>query len=107
AAVATKTWGGDQRVGGGGGRADQTISDAAPDYAQEMVLIQSADATAGDPAFRAVVVDVQRRLEPVPETQKFESPLAPANATQISADKRAALLRFQIAGDDTEVKDRV
>jgi len=68
------------------------------------VLIQSSGATAGDPSFRAVTVDVQRRLAALPHTQNFESPLAPANANQISADGHSALLRFQIAGNDTEAK---
>ena len=72
-----------------------------------MVLIQSSGATAGDPSFRAVTADVQRRLAALPHTQNFESPLAPANANQISADGHSALLRFQIAGNDTEVMDRV
>jgi len=92
---------------GESGRADRTIADAAPEYAQEMVLIQSSGATATDPSFRTVVADTQRRLEAVPHTQNFESPLDPAHANQISADGRSALLRFQIAGKDSEVTDRV
>ena len=92
---------------GESGRADQTIADAAPEHAQEMVLIQSTGSTAADPAFRAVAVDVQRRLAALPDTQNFESPLAPANANQVSADGHSALLRYQIAGNDTEVMDRV
>ncbi len=72
-----------------------------------MVLIQSSGVTAGDPSFRAVTADVQRRLAALPHTQNFESPLTPANANQISADGHSALLRFQIAGNDTEVMDRV
>ena len=39
---------------------------------------------------------MQRKLTAVPETQNFESPLAPANASQVSADGHSALLRFQI-----------
>ncbi len=92
---------------GESGRADQTIADAAPEHAQEMVLIQSTRSTAADPAFRAVAVEVQRKLAALPDTQNFESPLAPANASQVSADGHSALLRFQIAGNDTEVMDRV
>src|SRR3954469_9510144 len=92
---------------GESGRADQTVADAAPEHAQEMVLIQGTGTTASDPRFRAVAVDLQRKLAAVPHTQNFESPLAPANAGQISSDQRSALLRFQIAGNDTEVMDRV
>ncbi len=50
---------------------------------------------------------MHRRLAALPDTQSFESPLAPANASQISSDGHSALLRFQIAGNDTEVMDRV
>ena len=50
---------------------------------------------------------MQRRLAEVPYTKDFESPYAPGNSGQISADGHSALLRFEIAGDDTEAKDRV
>ena len=106
-ATGTKTLEHTQTGVGESGRADQTIADAAPEHAQEMVLIQSTGSTAADPAFRAVAVDVQRRLAALPDTQNFESPLAPANANQVSADGHSALLRYQIAGNDTEVMDRV
>src|SRR6266550_3808659 len=106
-AVGTKTLEHTQTGVGESGRADQAIADAAPEYAQEIVLIQSSRATAGDPAFRAVAVDVQRKLATLPDTQSFESPLAPANANQISGDGHSALLRFRITGNDTEVMDRV
>ena len=106
-AVGTKTLQHNESGVGESGRADQTIADAAPKHAQEMVLIQSSDATAADPEFRAVAVDVQRRLAALPHTQNFESPLAPANANQVSSDGHSALLRFQIAGNDTETSDRV
>ncbi|MGE5235064.1 MAG: MMPL family transporter [Acidobacteriota bacterium] len=106
-AVGTKTLEPSQGSVGESGRADRTIADAAPEYAQEMVLIQSARATAADPAFRAAVVDVQRRLAGVPHTQNFQSPLNPAHANQISADGRSALLRYQIAGKVSQVTDRV
>ena len=54
-----------------------------------------------------MVADVQRRLKKVPYAQDFESPYAAGNSGQISADGRSALLRFKIAGDDTETQDRV
>jgi uncharacterized membrane protein YdfJ with MMPL/SSD domain len=106
-AVGTRTLEHTEGSVGESGRADQTIADAAPEYAQEMVLIESSGATAADPAFRATVADAQRRLKAVPDTQNFESPLDPTHANQISGDGRAALLRYQIAGKDSEVTDRV
>src|SRR5689334_321391 len=62
-AVGTRTLEHTEGSVGDSGKADQAIADAAPEYAQEMVLIQSTDATAADPGFRAAVADVQRRLE--------------------------------------------
>ena len=103
----TKTLQNNETSVGESGRAQQTIADAAPEFAQEMVLIEGSQATATDPQFRAVVADTQRRLEGVPDTQNFESPLNPAHANQISSDGHAALLRFQIAGKDDQVTDRV
>ncbi|HEY6771460.1 MAG TPA: hypothetical protein VI035_03310, partial [Solirubrobacterales bacterium] len=51
-AVGTKTLQHNESGVGESGRADQTIAAAAPDHAQEMVLIQSSDATPADPEFR-------------------------------------------------------
>jgi uncharacterized membrane protein YdfJ with MMPL/SSD domain len=105
--VGTKTLQHNESGVGESGQADQTIADAAPNHAQEMVLIQSTGATATDPAFRAVAVETQRKLASLPHTQNFESPLAPRNANLISADGHSALLRFELVGDDTQTSDRV
>jgi uncharacterized membrane protein YdfJ with MMPL/SSD domain len=91
---------------GEAGRADRTFDDAFPKHAEEQILIQSSDRTATEPAFRAVVADVQRRLKAVPHTRNFESPYAPGNGGQISADRHSALLGFEIAGDQNEAQDR-
>ncbi len=106
-AVGTKTLQSDQLGVGESGRADKTIEGAFPRSADELVLIQSDTATATDPSFRAVVADVQGRLKKVPYTQDFESPYAAGNSGQISRDGHSALLRFKIAGDDTQTQDRV
>jgi uncharacterized membrane protein YdfJ with MMPL/SSD domain len=106
-AVGTKTLQSDQLGVGESGRADRTIEGAFQRSADVLVLIQSDTATATDPSFRAVVADVQRRLKKVPYAQDFESPYAAGNGGQISRDGRSALIRFKIAGDDTESQDRV
>jgi uncharacterized membrane protein YdfJ with MMPL/SSD domain len=106
-AVGTNILQADQLGVGESGRADQTIEGAFPRSADELVLVQSDTATATDPSFRAAVADVERRLKQVPYAQDFESPYAPGNSGQISADRRSALLRFKIVGDDTETQDRV
>jgi uncharacterized membrane protein YdfJ with MMPL/SSD domain len=106
-AVGTKNLQSDQLGVGESGRADRTIEGAFQRSADELVLIQSDTATATDPSFHAVVADVQRRLKKVPYAQDFESPYAAGNGGQISRDGRSALIRFKIAGDDTESQDRV
>ncbi|HYY46756.1 MAG TPA: MMPL family transporter [Candidatus Angelobacter sp.] len=106
-AVGTKTLQSDQLAVGESGRADRAIVGAFQRSAEELVLIQSPTAQATDPSFRAAVADVQRRLQKVPYARDIESPYAAANSGQISADRRSALIRFKIAGDDTEAEDRV
>ena len=106
-AVGTKTQDAAQSGVGESGSAERTIDNAFPKHQVEQVLIQSDSSTATDPSFRGVVNSTQRRLEAVPYTQAFESPYAPGNAGQISADGRSALIRFEIAGDDTQAQDRV
>jgi uncharacterized membrane protein YdfJ with MMPL/SSD domain len=92
---------------GESGRASVALRDAFPKHVSEEVLIRSAGVRATDPSFRAVVEDVQRRLAATPYTRAFESPYAAANRARISADGHSALLRFEIAGTDSEAKDRV
>src|SRR6266516_3782226 len=92
---------------GESGRASTAISQAFPKHVTEEVLIQSQRVPVSDPSFRAAVADVQRRLAAVPYTRAFESPYAPGNQARISRDGHSALLRFQIAGKESQVKDRV
>jgi RND superfamily putative drug exporter len=106
-AVGTKTQDAAQSGVGESGSAERTIDNAFPKHQVEQVLIQSDSSTATDPSFRGVVNSTQRRLEAVPYTQAFESPYAPGNSGQVSADGHSALIRFEIAGDDTQAQDRV
>jgi uncharacterized membrane protein YdfJ with MMPL/SSD domain len=92
---------------GESGRASATINRAFPKHVTEEVLIQSKRVPASAPPFRAVVEDVQRRLAATPYARAFESPYAAGNQARISRDGRSALLRFQIAGKESQVKDRV
>ena len=106
-AVGTQVLQQDELGVGESGRAAETIQGAFPSSAEELVLIQSDTETTTDPSFRDAVADVQQRLQQVPYADEFESPYAAGNSGQISADGHAALLRFKIAGDDTEIQDRV
>ena len=106
-AVGTQVLQQDELGVGESGRAAETIQGAFPSSAEELVLIQSDTETTTDPSFRDAVADVQQRLQQVPYADEVQSPYAAGNSGQISADGHAALLCFKIAGDDTEVQDRV
>jgi uncharacterized membrane protein YdfJ with MMPL/SSD domain len=92
---------------GEAGRADKAIFDHFPRHAEETVLVQTASGTTRDPAFRAAVTDVQRRLERTRYVEHVKSPFAAGNEGQISRDNRSALVSFRLAGDFDVVKDRV
>src|ERR1700730_430567 len=92
---------------GESGRASVALHGAFPKHVSEEVLIHSSSVRASDPSFRAVVQDVQRRLAATPYTRAFESPYAPGNGARISADGHSALLRFELAGKESQAKERV
>jgi uncharacterized membrane protein YdfJ with MMPL/SSD domain len=80
--------------------AEQILKRAGfPDQARESVLVQSKTATVTDPAFRATVDDVVRTVSRLPEVERVRSPLAAGNGGQVSADRRSALVQFEIKGD--------
>jgi RND superfamily putative drug exporter len=89
-------------------RAEQILDRAGfPNHAGESVLVESKSRTIADPAFRAAVQDVLRTVSRQPQVQKVRSPLAPANGGQVSADRRSALVQFEIEGDQDKADDRV
>jgi uncharacterized membrane protein YdfJ with MMPL/SSD domain len=81
---------------GESGQADKTLHSAFPDSASESVLVQSRSAQAGDPSFREAVGDVQQRIERLRFARHVEGPYDPGNEGQISADRRSALINFEI-----------
>jgi RND superfamily putative drug exporter len=85
--------------------AEQALEDAGMRPTEEVVLVQGDELTVEDPQFQAAVEDVTGRLSQVPYVENVESPLA--GDGQVSADGRAALVQFEIAGDSTEARDRV
>jgi RND superfamily putative drug exporter len=70
----------------------------------EQVLVQSSTLRAGDPAFRAVVNDVIRRLDGTANVVKLRSPYAQHT---ISKDGHSALVSFEIPGTFDTVGGRV
>jgi uncharacterized membrane protein YdfJ with MMPL/SSD domain len=71
---------------------------------KEVVFLQSGELTTKDPAFRAAIADVTRRLSGVKYVENLRPPRGPDD---VSADGHAALVNFQIAGDSNEARDRV
>jgi uncharacterized membrane protein YdfJ with MMPL/SSD domain len=92
---------------GESGRGSATLNRSFPKHVSEEVLIQSTSVRASDPSFKAVVEDVQRRLASAPYTRAFESPYASGNEARISRDGHSVLLRFELAGKESQAKERV
>ena len=93
---------------GGTKKAEQILRDAGfTNQAGESVLVQSKTKTLSDAAFRATVSDVARTVAAVPVTQRVRSPLAAGNSGQIAADRRSALVQFEIRGDPDKSDKKV
>jgi uncharacterized membrane protein YdfJ with MMPL/SSD domain len=92
---------------GESGRMAKIVDQEFNRRASESVLIQSRSTTAADPAFRAAIADVVRRVSAVPVVTGVESPLERGNADQISGDGRSALVNFHIRGDPDNAAEKI
>ena len=92
---------------GESGRMTKILDREFEQPAAERVIVQSPTLTAGEPAFRQVVVDVVRRLQSVNEVTNIRSPLQDENFNLVSSDEHSALVDFQIAGDPDDAMDKV
>src|SRR3954468_8176495 len=86
-------------------RAEAALHNAGMRPVEEVVLLQSRKLTIEDPAFRAAVQDVTRRLARQKYVSHVRSPLRGSSA--VAAGGHAALVNFHIAGDTTQATDRV
>ncbi|HEX8121092.1 MAG TPA: MMPL family transporter [Solirubrobacteraceae bacterium] len=84
---------------GESGQAARIAADAYPDRVDELVLVQSRTKTLGDPGFRAVVGDVEKRLNAVDGVRKIEGPYGKGEHSAVSPDRHSVLVTFQIPGD--------
>src|SRR4051794_5698189 len=91
---------------GDSGRAAKITDKAFPEVAGEEVFVRSATQKTTDPAYRATVRDIERRLATNPDVRKVESPYAKDNAGQLSRDGHSALVNFEIAGDPDQAQDK-
>jgi RND superfamily putative drug exporter len=93
---------------GGTRKAEQMLRDANfSSRASESVLVASRTRTLSEPAFRATVADVVRTVSGLPQVERVLSPLAPANAGQVSADRHSALVQFEIRGEQEKAEKKV
>ena len=93
---------------GGTRKAEEILASA--DFkrpATESILVESKTMTVRDPRFRAAIADVVASLRGKVDVRVIRSPLDPANAGQISRDGRAALVEFDMKGDQEKAQDKV
>jgi RND superfamily putative drug exporter len=94
---------------GDSGQADRTLAREFPSQRSlEDMLIQSRTGAQLSPVeLRSAVDDLVARLSRTPSVASIRSPLAAANAEQISKDRKSALVTFQITGNPDTAQDRV
>jgi uncharacterized membrane protein YdfJ with MMPL/SSD domain len=88
--------------------AEQILDDAGLSLpAHEVVFVHSDRATADSAEFRTAVTDVVRRIKDTGQVRDVVSPLDPAGAAAVSADRHSALVQFDMAGDALKAKEEV
>ena len=92
---------------GESGRMDRILDEGFKQPAGESVLIQSRAATTDDPAFRAAIADVVAGISRLNAVQNVRSPLDSRSTGQISHDRHAALVEFEIRGDPDDAVDKI
>jgi hypothetical protein len=78
-----------------------------PVRANEYVLVESGSLQVSAPAYQAAIRDVLGRIQATGRVTQIRSPLDPAYANQISANRHAALLQFQLTGNVVDDATRV
>ena len=89
------------------GRMDAILDEGFKRPAGESVLVQSSSLQTTDPAFAAAIQDVVAKVSAVAAVENVRSPLDEANAGQISADGRSALVEFEISGPKKDAIDKI
>ncbi|WEO94226.1 MMPL family transporter [Streptomyces sp. FXJ1.172] len=88
--------------------AEQILHDAGLTLpAHEVVFVHGDGARADSARFRSAVTDVVRRIEDTGKVRDVVSPLDPAGAAAVSADRHSALVQFDMAGDAVKAKEEV
>jgi uncharacterized membrane protein YdfJ with MMPL/SSD domain len=92
---------------GESGRVNKVLDAGFKQPAGESVLIESDRSTIDDSPFRAAVEDTLATLGASPVVQNIRSPLVAENAGQVSQDRRAALVDFEITGDSEDAGGKI
>jgi uncharacterized membrane protein YdfJ with MMPL/SSD domain len=94
---------------GDSGAADRVLArEFQSERTLEEVLIQRRDGgRLTRTELQAAIGELVARLSRAPAVASVRSPLEPANAAQLSADGRSALVTFQITGNPDSAQDRV
>jgi RND superfamily putative drug exporter len=88
-------------------RAERALQDGGfHNHAGESVLIRSSRLTAGAPAFRSELERVERTVRSLPQAINVRAPLS-GHADQISADRHAAIVQFDMRGSPDTAASRV
>src|ERR687888_649903 len=90
-------------------KADQILKDGFPqaDPLSEIVVVQSSTSKVDDPDFRAAINDVSRTVEGNLAIKNFKSPLDPANADQVSKDRRTVMVTWDMKGKYDQAKKKI
>src|SRR5438445_8050017 len=107
--VGTKNIKADDYGTGQSHRADQILKDGFPksDALTEIVLVQSSNKTVSDPQFRSTVNEVIAAVQGNSAIKNVKSPLARANADQISKDRRTAMVTWEMKGKYDHAKTKI
>ncbi|HEX5990082.1 MAG TPA: MMPL family transporter [Solirubrobacterales bacterium] len=104
-AIGTKQLTDAEAGAGESGRAELALEKAGLTPNDEMVMVQSDELVAGDPAFDRAVDEATAKLAALPSVAHLGSPAD--GGGQVSADGHTALVEFQIPGDDDQAEERV
>jgi uncharacterized membrane protein YdfJ with MMPL/SSD domain len=97
--IGTRTLTLEQSGVGESGTADKIVAGAYPKHHDELVLVQSTTGKYTDPAFRATVDDVSRRLHAIKGVAAVSKPYGADRPGAVSPAGDALRLTFKIPGD--------
>ena len=90
-------------------KADEILRKGFPqaDPQTEIVLVQSSTRSVDDPTFRATVNDAIRTVAGNPEVKNLRSPLDKAHPDQVSSDRHAVMITWDMKGKYDHAKTKI